>query len=64
MTEDGIARHILQFVRQLDGGDNEETVRKAAIARNWLDQKGAPTLKGRQLIRSFQDLGQGDWSDR
>lgn len=63
MTEDGIAKHILQFVRKLDGGDSEEGVRQAAIARRWLDVKGAPTPEGRQLIRSFKDLGQRHWPD-
>lgn len=64
MTEDGIAKNILQFVRKLDGGDNDEGVLKAAIARKWLDAKGAPTPAGRQLIRSFDDLGQSGWRNR
>ncbi len=59
MTEDGIAKNILRFVRKLDGGQSEETVLRAAIARKWLDPKGAPTPAGRQLIRSFDDLTQG-----
>lgn len=64
MTEDGIAKNILQFVRKLDGGDTEEGVLRAAIARKWLDAKGAPTPEGRQLIRSFDDLGRNGWNDR
>lgn len=64
MTEDGIAKNILQFVRKLDGGDSEERVLKAAIARKWLDAKGAPTPEGRQLIRSFDDLGRNGWNNR
>ena len=59
VTEDGIARNILRFVRKLDGGESDDTVLKAAIARRWLDAKGAPTPEGRQLIRSFDDLTQG-----
>lgn len=64
MSEEGIARHILQFVRKLDGGDSDEGVLKAAIAHNWLDAKGAPTPEGRQLIRSFNDLRPGGWPER
>lgn len=64
MTEDGIAKNILQFVRKLDGGDSEEGVLKAAIARKWLDAKGSPTPEGRQLIRSFDDLGHAAWRNR
>lgn len=64
MTEDGIAKNILQFVRKLDGGDTEEGVLRAAIARKWLDAKGAPTPEGRQLIRSFDDLGRNGWNNR
>jgi hypothetical protein len=55
MTDDSIAKGILKFVRQLDGGDDDR-VRSAAIARRWLDQSGAPTPDGERLIRSFEDL--------
>jgi hypothetical protein len=43
-------------VKLLDGGDTEDRVLEAAVARNWLDSRGAPTQDGRRLIRSFEPL--------
>lgn len=63
MTEDAIARNILQFVRKLDGEMSEEKIFRSAIARNWLDVRGAPTPEGRQLIHSFGDLGVAKWPE-
>ncbi|MEQ1929317.1 MAG: hypothetical protein ABL957_02130 [Parvularculaceae bacterium] len=57
MTDDAITKvKILRFVKLLDGGDSEETVMEQAIHRNWLDTFGAPTLDGRQMIRSFDQM--------
>lgn len=53
MTNDTIARTILKFVRQLDGGDTEERVLEAAIARHWLNREGFPTPAGIKLIDEF-----------
>ena len=57
MTEDAIAKTILKFVRQLDGAETDEGVLEAAITRRWIDNLGHPTPDGRELIRSFDDLG-------
>lgn len=56
MSDDIIAKDILKFVKLLDGGESEDSVFRAAVARNWLDRHGAPTHDGRQLIRSFEPL--------
>jgi len=53
VTNDTIARTILKFVRQLDGGDTEERVLEAAIARHWLNREGFPTPAGIKLIDEF-----------
>ncbi len=53
MSDDAIRRKILKFVRLVDGGDTEESVRRTAIERNWLDHDGAPTVDGRQLVHAF-----------
>ena len=56
MQEDNITKRILAFVKKLDSGDCEEALLKAAIAKNWLDDTGNPTVAGRELARSFDDL--------
>lgn len=56
MGDDAVRKDILKFVRLLDGGDTEDRVLEAAVARNWLDSRGAPTQDGRRLIRSFEPL--------
>ena len=52
MSEDAITRHILKFVKLLDGCETDELVRQAAIERNWLDQQGDPTQEGIRLAHS------------
>jgi hypothetical protein len=52
LSEDAITRHILKFVKLLDGGDTDELVRQAAINRNWLDPHGDPTQEGIRLAYS------------
>ncbi|MEZ5921515.1 MAG: hypothetical protein R3C60_09215 [Parvularculaceae bacterium] len=56
MTDEVITKHILKFVRQLDGFQSEERVLQSAIERCWLDKQGSPTLAGRNLIHSFDIL--------
>lgn len=58
MTDDAIAKTILKFVRQLDGGDTEESVLEAAIARHWLTLEGYPTPAGLKLIDEFVTMEQ------
>lgn len=58
MTDDAIARTILKFVRQLDGGDTEEHVLEAAIARHWLNPEGYPTPAGLKLMDEFVTMEQ------
>jgi hypothetical protein len=53
VTDDAIARTILKFVRQLDGGETEERVLEAAIARHWLNREGYPTPEGIKLMDEF-----------
>jgi hypothetical protein len=53
VTNDAIARTILKFVRQLDGGETEASVLEAAIARHWLNREGYPTPDGLKLIDEF-----------
>ena len=53
MTDDAIAKTILKFVRQLDGGETEESVLEAAIARHWLNHEGYPTPAGLKLMDEF-----------
>lgn len=53
MTDDAIAKTILKFVRQLDGGETEERVLEAAIARHWLTLEGFPTPEGMKLMDEF-----------
>ena len=57
MTEDALARKILKFVRQLDGGETDQRVLEAAVARRWLDARGRPTADGRRLVDEFDTLG-------
>ncbi|HOP20219.1 MAG TPA: hypothetical protein PLV61_03505 [Parvularculaceae bacterium] len=56
MSDDAIVRNILKFVRQIDGGETDESVLKSAIARRWIDTRGFPTADGRKLVSSFDDL--------
>lgn len=56
MTDDAIAKKILRFVKQLDGGETDDVVLKAAIAHKWMDRHGRPTPDGRDLVSSFDDL--------
>jgi hypothetical protein len=56
VSEDAIAKHILKFVRQLDGGDDDDVIFRTAINRRWLDNSGRPTPHGRDLIQSFHEL--------
>lgn len=58
MTDDVIARTILKFVRQLDGGETEERVLEAAIARHWLSREGYPTPAGIRLMDEFVTMEQ------
>ncbi len=58
MTDDTIARTILKFVRQLDGGETEERVLEAAIARHWLNRDGYPTPAGLKLMDEFVTMEQ------
>lgn len=53
MTDETIAKTILKFVRQLDGGDTEERVLEAAVARHWLTLEGYPTPAGIKLMDEF-----------
>ncbi len=53
MTDETIAKTILKFVRQLDGGETEEHVLEAAIARHWLTLEGYPTPAGLKLMDEF-----------
>lgn len=56
MTDDVITKHILKFVRQLDGAETEKSVIEAAIAHRWLDHRGKPTADGRRLVDEFDTL--------
>jgi hypothetical protein len=56
MTDDAIAKKILRFVRQLDGGESEDVILNSAIAHNWIDRQGRPTPDGRDLVSAFDDL--------
>ncbi len=58
MTDDVIARTILKFVRQLDGGETEDRVLESAIARHWLNREGYPTPAGLKLIDEFVTMEQ------
>jgi hypothetical protein len=53
VTDETIAKTILKFVRQLDGGDTEERVLEAAVARHWLTLEGYPTPAGIKLMDEF-----------
>jgi hypothetical protein len=53
VSEDAIRRKILKFVRLVDGGETEESVRRTAIERKWLTDEGEPTIDGRQLVHAF-----------
>lgn len=53
MSEEAVTRHILKFVKLLDGGESDDLVRQAAINRKWLDQRGTPTIEGKRLAHSF-----------
>ncbi|MCA8889694.1 MAG: hypothetical protein KDA46_12740 [Parvularculaceae bacterium] len=56
MSDDAIIRHILKFVRQLDGDVGDDAVLRMAINHHWLDQNGRPTPDGRNLIESMDTL--------
>lgn len=58
MTDEAITRTILKFVRQLDGGETEDRVLEAAIARHWLNREGYPTPAGLKLIDEFVTMEQ------
>ncbi|MBY0422443.1 MAG: hypothetical protein K2Q06_09075 [Parvularculaceae bacterium] len=56
MTDEKVAEGILKFVWQVEGGASGDSIRRAAVARHWLDEDGRPTSHGRQLIDSFEEL--------
>jgi len=56
MPDQIVTKAILAFVKKLDCADDDDALLKTAIARKWLDQEGNPTLAGRELARSFNDL--------
>jgi hypothetical protein len=58
VTDEAITRTILKFVRQLDGGETEDLVLEAAIARHWLNREGYPTPAGLKLIDEFVTMEQ------
>lgn len=56
MTDEKVAEGILKFVWQVEGGATGDSLRKAAVARHWLDENGHPTSHGRALIDSIEEL--------
>ncbi len=56
MTDEKITQGILKFVWQMNGKENGDQVKRVAISKNWLDEEGAPTADGRQLVQSFELL--------
>ena len=56
MPNETVTKTILAFVKKLDSGEDDETLIRTAIARNWLDHDGNPTVSGRELVRSFDEL--------
>lgn len=56
MTDEKVTQGILKFVWQMNGGQCGDRLRQVAIEKRWLDEDGAPTPYGRQLVDSFEAL--------
>lgn len=56
MTDEKVKEGILKFVWQMHGAATGDRVRQMAIENQWLDEDGAPTPHGRQLVDSFEVL--------
>lgn len=56
MSDSKVTQDIMKFVWQVEGERSTEDLRRVAIAKDWLDDDGAPTLGGRRLVESFELL--------
>lgn len=56
MTEEHVTKRILAFVKKLNSDKSDDDLLRAAIAKEWLDEGGNPTISGIELARSFEEL--------
>lgn len=56
MTDDAVVKRILKFMRQMNSEEDQADLLAGAVSLNWLDSDGAPTLLGRELVESFEDI--------